>query len=69
MLATLTGGCTHAGPFVTNISAAGNGKALIEKCMVEFNMFLGTMSESDCSSATILLTPQRYRQQTNGRRR
>ncbi len=50
-----TVGCTHAGPFVTNLSPAGGGRVNVEKCMVEFNMFLGTMSESDCQNQTIQL--------------
>ncbi len=50
-----TVGCTHAGPFVTNLAPAGGGRVNVEKYMVEFNMFLGTMSESDCQTQTIQL--------------
>ncbi len=68
IVAALLVGCTHAGPFVTNISASGNGRAVVEKCMLEMNYFLGTISESDCDSSTVLLVPQRERRRSNARR-
>ena len=40
---------------MTNLAPAGGGRVNVEKCMVEFNMFLGTMSESDCQTQTIQL--------------
>ncbi|NRA94152.1 MAG: hypothetical protein HRU26_15990 [Psychroserpens sp.] len=36
--------CTSAGPFVTNISSDGSGNLVIEKSMVKFNAFMGTVS-------------------------
>ena len=44
-----TTACTTAGPFVTQISAAGPGKLTVEKCSVEFNSFLGVIQMKDCN--------------------
>ena len=40
--------CTTAGPFVTSIASAGNGELTVEKCMAEFNAWLGIISTKDC---------------------
>lgn len=46
-------GCSsHAGPFVTNVSNAGDG-LMVEKCMVEFSQWNNGVSTSDCSSYAI----------------
>ena len=44
-LASLSIGCSTAGPFVTNISGAGPNKLLIEKCHVQFNSFVGYITK------------------------
>jgi len=51
-------GCSTAGPFVTNISSDGQGGLVIEKTMVEYNAFLGTVSDKDATSATIQVIPR-----------
>lgn len=38
------GGCTSAGPYITNISSDGRGNLIIEKNTVHFNSFTGTVS-------------------------
>ncbi len=45
--------CTHAGPFVTNISSDRNGKLNIEKCQILFNGLTGTISTENCSNYQI----------------
>ena len=45
--------CTTAGPFVTSISNAGNGRLVVEKCMAEFNAWLGVLTTKDCKSHQI----------------
>ncbi len=52
--ALIASGCTtSAGPYVTNISSGGEGKLVIEKCMVELNRFITMLSNKDCRSTTI----------------
>lgn len=47
-------GCTtHAGPFVTNISTAGPGKLLVEKCMADMSSATGAMSMGQCNSSVV----------------
>jgi len=58
VLLALTG-CTTAGPFVTSISSDGNGGLVIEKSMVEFNCFLGTIGNTDSTTTKIYLRPPR----------
>lgn len=48
-------GCTTAGPYVTNISSNGGNGLNIEKCSVQFNAFMGVVSNSDCSVQHIQL--------------
>ncbi len=49
------GSCSTAGPFVTNISSDGNGNLVIEKSMIEYNGFMGTVTNKDVTSTTIRL--------------
>jgi len=53
LVAIFAVGCSTAGPFVTNISAAGPNKLLIEKCHVELNALVGYVTNKDCTSNTI----------------
>ena len=53
VVASFSFGCSTAGPFVTNVSSAGPGKLLIEKCQVELNAFVGYITNKDCTSNTI----------------
>lgn len=46
-------GCTTAGPYVTNISSDGAGGLNIEKCSVQFNAFMGTVSNHECNAQRI----------------
>lgn len=50
--------CTHAGPFITNISSDGANGLSVEKCMVEMNSFMGGISSvqnKDCVKETVKL--------------
>jgi hypothetical protein len=50
--------CTHAGPFVTNITSDGVGGLNVEKCMVEMNSVVGGISSvhnKDCVQERIKL--------------
>ena len=44
--------CTHAGPFVTNISY-GKDEVVIEKCQILHNAWLGIVSTENCSTHTV----------------
>lgn len=48
-------GCSYAGPFVTSVSSDGNGGLIIEKSMIEFNAFLGTVSNHKATTTTVYL--------------
>ena len=48
-------GCSTAGPFVTSISSDGNGGLIVEKSLVEFNYFMGTISNQKATTTTIYL--------------
>jgi hypothetical protein len=50
--------CSHAGPFVTNVSSDGANGLNIEKCLVEHNSFTGTVSTSNCTSQKVQLSRQ-----------
>ena len=49
-------GCTSCGPFITSISSDGGNRLHIEKCMVYMNAFMGTVSNSECTSQDITVT-------------
>jgi type IV secretion system protein VirB7 len=48
-------GCTTAGPFVTNVSSDGAGGLNVDKCSVQMNAFMGTVSNKDCSTQDLKL--------------
>ena len=50
-------GCTTAGPFVTNISSDGAGGLTVDKCSVQMNAFMGTVSNKDCTTQNVRLSP------------
>jgi type IV secretion system protein VirB7 len=54
-LALLATGCTTAGPFVTSISSDGRGGLIVEKSMVKYNSFMGTVSNENTTTTTIKL--------------
>lgn len=54
-LALLAAGCTTAGPFVTSISSDGRGGLIVEKSMVKYNSFMGTVSNESTTTTTIKL--------------
>ena len=54
-LALLATGCTTAGPFVTSISSDGRGGLIVEKSMVKYNSFMGTVSNETTTTTTIKL--------------
>lgn len=53
--ALLATGCTTAGPFVTSISSDGRGGLIVEKSMVKYNSFMGTVSNENTTTTTIKL--------------
>ncbi|NLF15932.1 MAG: hypothetical protein GX595_01555 [Lentisphaerae bacterium] len=57
--ALMAGGCTSAGPFVTNISSDGKGNLIVEKNTVHMNAFMGTVSSGDHPmTQTIQVVPE-----------
>lgn len=54
-LVLLATGCTTAGPFVTSISSDGRGGLIVEKSMVKYNSFMGTVSNENTTTTTIKL--------------
>ncbi len=54
-LVLLAGACTSAGPFVTSISSDGQGGLVVEKSMVKFNSFTGTVSNHTTTTHKIKL--------------
>ena len=55
----LLGGCTSAGPFVTNVSSDGKGNLIVEKNTVHMNAFMGTVSSGDNpTTQTIRVVPE-----------
>ena len=55
----LLAGCTStAGPFITNISSAGPGRLLLEKCEVEFSTIgYYRISNENCRTETVVIGP------------
>lgn len=51
----LTSGCTTAGPFVTNIGLSGPGQLAVEKCLVQFDSYNGTISNKDCKTSYVYI--------------
>lgn len=57
LLSTLSTGCvSRAGPFVTNISAAGPGTLNVEKCMVEWSYLSESMQMGECTTHVVSIT-------------
>lgn len=52
----MTGCCSKAGPFVTNISSDGRGGLVVEKCMVRLDRTINTVESSDCTNTSIMLS-------------
>jgi len=55
----LSGCATTAGPFVTNISSDGKGNLIIEKSNVEYNPWMGVVTNKNSTSATIKVIPEK----------
>ena len=55
-LLAVLGGCTTAGPCVTNISSDGRNGLNIERCAVKLNAFMGTVSTTECTSQNLQLS-------------
>ncbi len=55
LAAAFLAACTSAGPYVTNISSDGANGLNIEKCSVQLNAFMGTVSNDECSVQRIQL--------------
>ncbi|MHB8549339.1 MAG: hypothetical protein ACYDAZ_09285 [Thermoplasmataceae archaeon] len=53
-------GCSTAGPFVTDISSDGNNGLNVEKCSAQMNAFMGTVSNSNCTSEHIQLQARKH---------
>ncbi len=59
VIGLMVGGCTSAGPFVTNISSDGKGNLIVEKNTVHMNAFMGTVSSGDHPmTQTIQVVPE-----------
>ena len=52
--------CTTAGPFVTNISSDGDNGLTVEKCSVQLNAFMGTVSNNDCINTNLKLRAKNF---------
>lgn len=50
------GGCSTAGPYITNVSSDGRNGLNIEKCAVQMNAFMGTVSNINCTTQNIQLS-------------
>ena len=48
-------GCSFAGPYVTHISPAGNQEILVEKCKVQYNTLISTVSTESCKTFYVWL--------------
>ena len=55
---TILGGCTSAGPFITNISSDGRGNLIVEKSRIKYNGFMGTISNEGGTTTTIRVIPE-----------
>lgn len=67
LLAT-TGCVSTAGPFITNVLPAGDGRVSIEKCKVNYNKFSNTISMGQCDTITVELVSVAQRQPREERR-
>ena len=48
-------GCSFAGPYVTNISPAGDQGILVEKCKVQYNSLTAKVSTKSCNTSYVWL--------------
>ena len=48
-------GCSFAGPYVTNISLAGDQGILVEKCKVQYNSLTAKVSTESCNTSYVWL--------------
>ena len=48
-------GCSVTQPYVTNISPAGNQEILVEKCKVQYNTLISTVSTESCKTFYVWL--------------
>ena len=48
-------GCSFAGPYVTNISPAGDQGILVEKCKVQYNSLTSNISTESCNTSYVWL--------------
>lgn len=63
----LISGCvTTAGPFVTNVLPAGDGKVSIERCKAKYNSFLNTLSTGECDSVLVQVVDVSSRDRRGG---
>ncbi len=51
------GGCTSAGPYVTNVAFDGQGNLVVTKNTVRFNWFFGTIHNGEYENTTVMKTP------------
>ena len=49
----LSGCISRAGPFVTSISSDGDGGLVVEKCMAQFDPWMSTVANDQCSTHKI----------------
>ena len=50
----ILGGCSTAGPFITNISSDGKGNLVVEKNTVHFNGFTGVVSTGEVPTTQVI---------------
>lgn len=56
VLVSVLVGCSTAGPYITSISSDGRNGLNIEKCSVQMNAFMGTVSNTDCTTQNVQLS-------------
>jgi len=55
-LVLVLAGCSTAGPYITSISSDGRNGLNIEKCSVQMNAFMGTVSNINCTTQNLQLS-------------
>lgn len=55
-LAAVLAGCSTAGPYITSISSDGRNGLNIEKCSMQMNAFMNTVSNTDCTTQNLQLS-------------
>jgi type IV secretion system protein VirB7 len=56
--AACIGGCSTAGPYVTDVAYDGEGNLLITKNTVVFDAFFGVVSTGDSEQTIVIKTPK-----------